>query len=134
MDRITIKTDASYRRQGGIGMGYVAQVDGKTLKGSGFIDRKCTSTEAEMLATAWSVHNLTERISKNPREETLVIQTDCQNTVTKFDSDYLSKEMKFIKHYKRIYDRMMMFWIPREDNVTADSIAKSMLRRGIEND
>lgn len=132
MNRITIKTDASCRCEGGVGMGYVAQVDNKTVKGSGFIDKKCTSTQAEMLATAWSVHNLTERIQKDPHEETIVIQTDCENTVNKFDNGYNENGMRFIKHYRDKYDKMIMFWIPREDNLTADSIAKSMLQRGID--
>lgn len=129
-NRISLKTDASYSPEGEIGIGYTAKFDGETFTGSGYSARKCSSTEAEMMATAWSVHNLSERIDADLSDYVLVVQTDCQHTVNKFDGGFENREMRVINHYADVYDKMMMFWIPRECNEQADSIAKTMLDKG----
>jgi len=133
-NRIELNTDASYDGDVGVGVGYSATVNGENITNGKFFDEYVNSTQAEMLSTAWSINNLTQYSDINPTDYVLVVKTDCENTVTKYNGNHTSKYMKFIRHYSRKYADMLMFWIPREDNVTADSIAKSMLRRGIEDD
>lgn len=132
-NRISIKMDASHSYDEGVGMGYVSKVDDEEYRGRGFIEERCTSTEAEMLATAWSIHHLTQRVDVDPSEYMLVVKTDCENTVNKFDNGYTSKRMRFIEYYEEMYDKMLMFWIPRETNTEADALAKSMLGRKKDN-
>lgn len=127
--RVRIKTDASYDKNVGIGMGYVCEINGKKFNGRGYVNKKCTSTKAEMLSTAWSIHHATKRIDIDPSEYSLVVGTDCESTVNKYDDGYECKNMRFINHYSDVYDKMMMFWIPRETNQKADQIAKLMLRK-----
>jgi len=128
-NRLVIKTDASHNRKVGVGMGYIGFLNGKEYRGRGFLDEDCTSTKAEMISTAWSIHNLTEKIDIIPQNHIIVVKTDCQSTVNKFDDGYDCQEIKFIEYYKKVYDKMLMFWIPRESNRVADSIAKTMLER-----
>lgn len=122
--------DASHSQEDGVGMGYVSEINGEEYKGRGYINEKCTSTEAEMLSTAWSIHHLTQKVDIDPSEHYLVVKTDCESTVNKFDNGYRSKHMRFIRHYAKLYDKMLMFWIPRETNQEADQLAKLMLRKG----
>lgn len=133
MKRVEVKTDAS-KKKSVVGMGYVSKIDNEFYTGGSFISGKYTSTEAEMLSTAWAIYNLTNKIDIDPSKHTLVAQTDCENTVNKFERDYESKEMRFIKYYEKLYDEMLMFWIPRQTNQKADSISKTMLRKGEENE
>lgn len=130
--RIKLKTDASNEKGVGVGIGYVANVDGNTIKNGQFIENDVTSTEAEMLSTAWSIKNLSEYIDIDPRDYTLVVKTDCENTVNKYESNYVSRYMRFIRYYSRKYKEMLMFWISRSSNQEADKIAKVHLRRGKE--
>lgn len=132
MSRIRIKTDASYRSDDGIGMGYVANYDGDTITGRGYIDKKCASHKAEMISTAWSVHNFSERQNLSLSNHELVIKTDSECTVNKFDEGHDSTEIKILDYYSNVYDKMLMFWIPRENNTHADAIAREMLRKGAE--
>lgn len=127
--RVKVKSDASYNEDVGIGMGYVCETDEHKFNGRGYIDKKCSSTEAEMLSTAWSIHDATKKIDINPSEYCLVVETDCKPTVNKYDNGYESDSMRFIDYYSKAYDKMMMFWIPRETNQKADKIAKLMLRK-----
>lgn len=131
-NRIEIKMDASHSPGEGVGMGYVSKVNNEEYTGRGYIDESCTSTEAEMLSTAWSIHHLTQRIDIDPSDYLLAVKTDCESTVNKFDDGYECKQMRFIRHYENLYDKMLMFWIPRETNEEADALAKLMLRKGKE--
>jgi hypothetical protein len=133
-NRISIKTDASYKQGGGVGIGYKAEYNNQVLTGRAYSEKASSSTEGEMLATAWSIHNFSERININPSDYTIVVLTDCENTIEKFESGYDSREMRILNHYSDLYNGMFMFWIPRTCNEQADAIAKNMLDKGNNND
>lgn len=133
-NRISIKTDASYKQDGGMGIGYKAKYNGQVITGRGYSEKSSSSTHAEMLATAWSIHNFSEKTNVNFSDYTLVVLTDCENTIKKFENGYDSREIRVLNHYSNLYNGMFMFWIPRSSNQRADSIAKCMLEKGNNND
>lgn len=133
-NRISIKTDASYKHGDGTGIGYKAEYANQVITGKGFSDNVISSTQAEMMATAWSIHNFSEKVNIDFSDYTLVALTDCENTINKYENGYNSKEIRILNHYSNLYEAMFMFWIPRDCNQKADAMAKTMLEKEINND
>jgi len=136
MKRVRIATDASYRADDGIGMGYVANIshsfrNREEITGQKFVGEKCSSTQAEMKAAAWAVGDVAGKINKNKEEYELVLKTDCQDIVEKYQNGDCKKEpMQELQDYSDQFGHALFLWIPRENNQKADAIAREMLRKG----
>ena len=138
MKQIRIKTDASHRPGSGFGIGYVANMFRvnsikNQITGGKYCTFNCSSTDAERFAVVWSLNDVISRLDIHKREYEIILNTDCENVIRKFNDESCEDEgMKILRHYKRLFKSFQIHWIPRAENRKADAIARSNLDKGME--
>ncbi len=137
--RIVVHCDASVKNGYGVGFAFKASIskEGETksgFRGTKYIQHQMKTTKAEYISIVLALEKIAKNIEK-PSNYRLVIYSDCEDAINEFgdsDRESYSDYDKLIKHYCRFFDSVSAFWIPREENTVADSIARSTLERGYE--
>lgn len=135
---IIVKTDASINPSKGVGLGYKAIVynnngENKEINGSHYIPHKIKTTKAEFIASTFAVKELLGEFGNDSSDYRLIIETDCEKTVKLFNEN--SNKTRLQRTMDILADRFdspTVRWISRDNNTTADAIARSTLQTGWE--
>lgn len=134
MDRsIVLKTDASYKKDVGCGVSYVAQIDDgesrkSSIQNSRMVEKVKNSTHGETVAVVFGIIEVLDRI-ENSKQYELYIKSDCEYTVDKLDERY-PEQKKVVKTALNLLEQFPdwgITWIPRSTNRKADALARSTL-------
>ena len=134
--KIKIYSDASVKNGWGVAFAFKSTVfdsNGRTIRGfsgSKYSEGSMNTTRAEYLSCVYAVKETFERVD-NPQDYKLIVHSDCEyaiNLLYDEESDYY----RLVNHYSRFFDSAAAFWIPREENQVADSIARSTLEKGFQ--
>jgi len=141
-NRITVKTDASTRKEEGCGLAYEATIYDRfsveeTDTKSSFISKQLKSTDAEALAVLFALKNIKALFntvrSDCLKDFVLVIESDCKQTIRRIQNKYNNHRIdRFIHHYLCFFKETRPRWIPREVNEDVDAMATNTFRKGIE--
>lgn len=137
-----VKTDASTRNGDGSGLAYLLVVTdnngiNQEYRNKKYVERKLTTTEAETLATLYALRDMQTLFKDRDdyiKNYAIVIESDCEHTVRRVNGDASGDEKidRFINYYKNLFGNVRARWIPRADNVQADSMAKTIFQRKTE--
>lgn len=134
---LTVKTDASYKKDIGFTVAYEAEVfiGGEPVynfSDSKFIDRDSKSTDAEVVGVAYGIVETYKNMGGKVDNYNLVLQSDCEHAVRIYKGE--KKKVKHrlhqtLTHLLQDFYSWRINWIPRTTNQKANALAKTELRK-----
>ena len=137
---IILRTDASIDPSKGVGLGYEAIIyhdDGThdSYAGSHYISKNIKTTKAEFIASTFAVKEMCDIFGEECKDYRLIVETDCEKTVSIFKETSNKKRLhRTLDILTEKFKNPTVRWISRTSNKTADSIARSTMQSGWENE